>query len=137
LSFILTLVVVFNIAEILFISDSLLIKINNVFILAPLALQLLFFGIYTALLKKKINLSNDEKILKFFKYFDLGKALILSFLIFTVGILFLAQSEYLHLIKYSIFLFLTAISIIIFINCMLISLLELIENKKYKNIYTL
>ena len=137
MSFILTLVVVFNIAEILFISDSLLIKINNVFILAPLALQLLFFGIYTALLKKKINLSNDEKILKFFKYFDLGKALILSFLIFTVGILFLAQSEYLHLIKYSIFLFLTAISIIIFINCMLISLLELIENKKYKNIYTL
>ena len=82
-------------------------------------------------------MSNDEKILKFFKYFDLGKALILSFLIFTVGILFLAQSEYLHLIKHSIFLFLTAISIIIFINCMFISLLELIENKKYKNIYTL
>jgi hypothetical protein len=79
-------------------------------------------------------LSNDEKILKFFKYFDLGKALIFSFLIFTVGILFLAQSKYLYSIKYPIFLFLTSISIIIFINCMLISLLDLIENKKYKNI---
>jgi glycosyltransferase involved in cell wall biosynthesis len=130
LSFILILVVVFNIVEILLISDSLLIKINNIFILAPLALQLFFFGIYTALLKKKINLSNDDKILKFFKYFDLGKALTFSFLIFTVGILFLAQSKYLYLIKYSIFLFLTSISVIIFINCMLISLLELIENKK-------
>ena len=55
LSFILTLVVVFNIAEILLNSDSLLIKINNIFILAPLALQLLFFGIYTTLLKKKLT----------------------------------------------------------------------------------
>jgi hypothetical protein len=110
--------------------DSLLIKINDIFILLPLALQIFFFGIYTALLRKKINLSNDDKIFNFFKYFNLGRSFILSFLILTLGLFFLIQSKYLYLIKYSIFLFLSAISIIIFINSILISLLELIEEKK-------
>jgi glycosyltransferase involved in cell wall biosynthesis len=129
-SFILISIVVYKIVEIFLMRDSLLIKINDIFILLPLALQIFFFGIYTALLRKKINLSNDEKIFNFFKYFNLGRSFILSFLILTLGLLFLIQSKYLYLIKFSIFLFLSSISIIIFINSILISLLELVEEKK-------
>jgi glycosyltransferase involved in cell wall biosynthesis len=120
----------FNIIEILSSTDNLLIKINYVFILLPLALQIFFFGVYAALLRKKINLSNDDKIFNFFKHFNLGRSFILSVLILILGLLFLIQSKYLYTIKYSLFLFLSAISVIIFINSMLISLLELIEDKK-------
>ena len=129
-SFILIFFAVLEIKEILLMSNNLLLKINNIFILLLLALQIFFFAIYIALLRKKINLSKDDKISILFERFNLGMSFVLSFLILSLGLLFLIQSKYFYSIKYSIFLFLSFISLIIFINSILISLLELIQDKK-------
>jgi glycosyltransferase involved in cell wall biosynthesis len=130
LSLILIFIAIIKISENLLINDNLLLEINNIFIILSLALQIFFFGVYIALLRRKINLSTDNKIYNFFKYFNLGKSFILSFLIFILAFLFLFQNKYFFIIKSSIFLFLLAISVVVFINSILISLLELIEDKK-------
>ena len=129
-SLILIFIAIFKVIQISLFGADMSSQLANIFVFLLLGLQIYLFGIYVSLLRKKINLSNDDNIYEFFNYFTLEKSFLLSLLILISGFFIFIQSTYLYLFKELIFVFLFAISSIIFINSMLISLLELVEDKK-------